>query len=123
MDRHVRSWIKRLERSAREGLESFELLDGSIYFFDRLETSKELFVHACDLQLGDASEAKWPEPPEVLRKRYVKPATRRQSSSVSSPKTLRAFVDPAALFDTAALVNERRLVPIPYEPPEDLSEP
>ena len=33
------------------------------------------------------------------------------------------FVDPTALFDTDALFNERRLVPITYEPPEDLSEP
>lgn len=34
----------------------------------------------------------------------------------------RALVDPTALFDTDALVNERRLVPISYVPSEDLSE-
>jgi hypothetical protein len=40
----LRGWIKRLERRAREDLESFELLDGSIYYYDRLETYKELFL-------------------------------------------------------------------------------
>jgi len=35
----------------------------------------------------------------------------------------RAFVNPAEVFDTDALVNERRLLPISYEPPGDLSEP
>jgi hypothetical protein len=30
------------------------------------------------------------------------------------------FVQPSELFDTRALVNERRLVPIHHAPPEDL---
>jgi len=34
----LRAAIKRLERRASEDLESFELLDGSIYYYDRLET-------------------------------------------------------------------------------------
>jgi hypothetical protein len=117
----VRSWIKRLERSAREGLESFELLDGTRYCCDRLETYKELFLHAYDVQLGDAH--KWPEPPEVYRKicEARDPAAVLERFKPENPQS--AFVDPAALFDTDALVNERRLVPISYEPPEDLSEP
>jgi hypothetical protein len=35
----------------------------------------------------------------------------------------RAFVNVAELFDTDVLVHERRLVVLPVEPPEDLSEP
>ena len=62
----LRNRIKRLERDASEDLASFELLDGSTYYFDRLETYKELFLHAYDVQLGDAD--KWPEPPEIYRK-------------------------------------------------------
>jgi hypothetical protein len=62
----LRGAIERLERRAREDLESFELLDGSTYYYDRLETYKELFLHAYDVQLGDAD--KWPEPPEIYRK-------------------------------------------------------
>jgi hypothetical protein len=116
----LRGWLKRLERGARENLESFELLDGSTYYFDRLETSKELFLHAYDLQLGRGE--KWAEPPEVYRKicEARDPAAAIERLKHESPQG--AFVDPAALYDTDALVRERRLVPICMEPPEDLSE-
>ncbi len=30
----LRGWLKRLEHAARDDLESFELLDGSRYYFD-----------------------------------------------------------------------------------------
>jgi hypothetical protein len=119
MDRLVRSWIRRLERDARGHLESFELLDGSTYFFDRLETYGELFVHACDLQLG---RGEWPEPPELYRKmceaRY--PAAVLERFRPEEPK--RAFVNVAELYDMDVLVNERRLVPTYHPPVEDLSE-
>jgi hypothetical protein len=116
----LRRWMKRLERDASEDLESFELLDGSTYYYDRLETYEELFLHAYDVQLGDAD--KWAEPPEVYRKicEARDPAAVLERFKPENPQS--AFVDPAALFDTEALVNERRLVPISYEPPEDLSE-
>jgi hypothetical protein len=117
----MRSWIRRLERDAREHLESFELLDGSTYYYDRLETYKELFLHAYDVQLGDAH--KWPEPPEIYRKMCdaKDPAAVLERFRPENPQS--AFVDPGAVFDTDALVDERRLVPISYEPPEDLSGP
>jgi hypothetical protein len=50
----LRGWLKRLERGAREDLESFELLDGTTYYFDRLETYKELFLHAYDCNWAGA---------------------------------------------------------------------
>jgi hypothetical protein len=34
----LRNWLRRLERDARGDLESFELLDGSTYFYDSLQT-------------------------------------------------------------------------------------
>ena len=116
----LRSWMKRLERHASEDLARFELLDGSIYYYDRLETHMELFLHAYDVQLGDAD--KWPEPPEVYRKMCEAkvPAAVLERFIPDDPQ--RAFANPAELYDTDALVNERRLVPISYEPPEDLSE-
>src|SRR5215211_3964063 len=120
MDRPVRSWIRRLERDARGHLESFELLDGSIYYYDRMETYKELFLHAYDVQLGDAD--KWPEPPEVYRKmcEAKDPAAVLERLKPEDPG--RAFVDVTQIYDTGVLVNERRLVPLPYPPVEDLSE-
>jgi hypothetical protein len=115
----LRGWMKRLERGAREDLESFELLDGSTYYYDRLEIHKELFLHAYDVQLGDAE--KWPEPPEVYRKmcKARDPATALEQLRPEDPE--RAFVNPAELYDTDVLVRERRLVPHFEEPVEDLS--
>jgi hypothetical protein len=116
-----RGWLKRLERAASEDLESFELLDGSTYYYDWLETYRELFLHAYDLHLGMGD--KWPEPPEVYRKmcEAKDPAAVLERFKPEDPK--RAFVNVAELFDTDALVNERRLVLLlAVEPPEDLSE-
>jgi len=120
MECPMRSWIRRLERDARGHLESFELIDGAVYHYDPLETLEELFMHAYDVQLGDAD--KWPEPPLVYRMicEARDPAAVLERFRPENPQG--AFVDPAALFDTNALVTERRLVPISYEPPEDLSE-
>jgi len=117
----MRSWIRRLERDARGHLESFELLDGSIYYYNRLETSKELFMHAYDVQLGDAD--KWPEPPEVYRMmcEAKDPAEVLERFTPEDPE--RAFVDVTQIYDSDALVRERRLVPLTHEPVEDLSEP
>jgi hypothetical protein len=62
----LRTLLRNLKRDARGELESFVLEDGSRYYYDRQETHKELFLHAYDVQLGDAD--KWPEPPEIYRK-------------------------------------------------------
>ena len=119
----MRSWIRRLERAASEDLESFELLDGSTYYYHRLETYEELFMHAYDVQLGEAD--KWPEPPEVYRKMCEArdPAAVLERFRPEDPG--RAFVNLAELYDTDALVRERRLVPLTHasEATEDLSEP
>jgi hypothetical protein len=116
----LRRWMKRLERDAREDLESFELLDGSTYYYDRLETYEELFLHAYDVQLGDAD--KWAEPPEVYRRMCEArdPAAVLERFKPEDPQ--RAFVDVTQIYDTDVLVRERRLVPLTHTPPEDLSE-
>jgi hypothetical protein len=115
----LRGWMKRLERGAREDLESFELLDGTTYYYDQLETYKELFLHACDAQLGDSD--KWAEPPEVYRKmgEARDPAAVLKRFKPEDPQ--RVFVNPAELYDADVLVRERRLVSLYVEPPEDLS--
>jgi hypothetical protein len=115
----LRGWIKRLERRAREDLESFELTDGSIYYYDRLETYKELFLHACDLQLG---KGEWPEPPEVYRKMCEARDVDEELERFKPEDPERAFVDVTQIYDTDVLVRERRLVPLFHAPPEELSE-
>jgi hypothetical protein len=115
----LRGWLKRLERGASEDLESFELLDGSTYYYDRLETYKELFLHACDLQLG---KGEWPEPPEVYRKMCESRDVAEVLERFKPEDPERAFVNLAELYDTDVLINERRLAPLYHAPVKDLSE-
>ena len=119
MERPMRSWIRRLERDARGHLESFELLNGSTFYYDRLETYGELFVHACDLQLG---RGEWPKPPELYRKMCEARDPAAVLEQFRPEELERAFVNVAELYDTDVLVYERHLVPIYHPEVEDLSE-
>jgi hypothetical protein len=116
----LRGWLKRLERGASEDLASFELLDGSTYHYDPLETYKELFLHAYDVQLGDAD--KWPEPPEIYRRICEAKDPAAALERLRPESSQGAFVNFAELYDTDVLVRERRLVPLTHTPVEDLSE-
>jgi hypothetical protein len=62
----LRNWIKRLERAASEDLESFELLDGTRYFYN--PTSAECFLHsmAC-MRVQGEGKTTFPEPPETVK--------------------------------------------------------
>lgn len=112
----MRGWIQRLEHAARGDLASFQLLDGSRYYFEPLEVHKTLFLHTYYLQLGQSLE-----PPEILSKM----CEARDPAAVLAqfaPENESAFVNLADVYDLDALISERRLVPIPHEPAEDLSE-
>ena len=100
----LRGWIKRLERDARGGLGSFELLDGSRCYFDPL--SGELFLHWCDcIRAGNPLD--WPEPPEIVRKLCeAKDVRRALDEVVEGGGAFSTFV-----YDTEVLINERRLEP------------
>jgi hypothetical protein len=116
----LRTLLKNLKRDARGELESFELEDGSTYYYDRLETYRELFLHACDVQLGDAD--KWPEPPEIYRMLCKAKGPAAVLERLRPENSQGAFVNPAEIYDTDVLVRERRLVPLPHTAVEDLSE-
>jgi hypothetical protein len=114
----LKDQLRRLKRDARGDLESFVLLDGSRYYYDKTEADKQLFLHAYYLHLGGQ-----PEPPEVLTK-----LCQARNPAAVLPRFLperpeQAFMDLSACYDTNALVEDRRLVPFEGEPPEDLSEP
>jgi hypothetical protein len=114
----LRGWVKKLEHAARGELESFELLDGSRYYYDPAETNKELFLHAYDVYMGITSPT-----PEIYHKICAAKNPEAALNKIAAERPSE-FIDPAALYDYEALVHERRLVPIiaPLEPPEDLSE-
>jgi hypothetical protein len=49
-----RGWVKRIERAAKDELESFEVLDGSRYYYDPIEAAKELFLFGIDCYKSDS---------------------------------------------------------------------
>ncbi len=124
--------MNRLERAALGEVESFELLDGSRYYFD--PTSWDLFMHW--IECGRAGNTRnWPEPPEVVRKLTEAKDVARAIEMV------RGGGWNALVYDEETLIRERRLKPRPlvsrYDPqagkhvpidpcgvdgPEDLSE-
>jgi hypothetical protein len=114
----LRDQLRRLKRDARGDLESFVLLDGSRYYYDKSEVDKQLFIHTYYLQIG-----RRPEPPEVLTKicQARNPAAVLERFRPERPE--QAFVDLAACYDIDALVKDRSLVPYEVDPPQDLSEP
>lgn len=115
----LRALVARLRRDAKGEFESFSLQDGSSYYYDRQEVDAQIFQYGYDMGLGDAD--KWPEPPLIFQKivEGKDPASALERFKPEDPA--RAFVNPAELFDMDALVNERRLVPVLHEAPEDLS--
>jgi len=60
----LRSWLKRLDRTARGSFASFELLDGTRFYYN--PRSLDLFLHFCDC-ITAGNPDKWPEPPEAVR--------------------------------------------------------
>jgi hypothetical protein len=99
----LRSWVKRVEHAARGDLASFELLDGSRYYFD--PASWVLFMHWYEC-LGERSAHNWPEPPEVIRKVCEAKYPQVALDAVMGQATWGTLV-----YDPEILVNERRLEP------------
>jgi hypothetical protein len=109
----LRDKMRALERMAQDHVRSFELVDGSHYYYDLMEVYKEVFLHGIKC-LGAAEN--WPEPPEV----YVKMCEARDLAALLERLTSPEFVD--FPYEVEALLNERRLVPLPHGPVPDLSE-
>jgi hypothetical protein len=108
----LRNWIKRLERDARGELESFELLDGSRYYFD--PASADLFMHWCAcIRAGSAHN--WPEPPEIAQKLTEAKDVERAIEEVIGGGW------GCLVYDPEVLINERRLEPrglVTYRDPD-----
>ena len=118
----LRNWLKKLERDAGGEMESFQLRDGSFYYFP---TDAELYMFCYDcLEAGSAHN--WPEPPERLRM-VLEAQDPEAALEAIGGKTY----DDLFPFDPEILVTERRLEPRslvvgrdPHDQAiEDLSEP
>jgi hypothetical protein len=117
----LRGRLKRLERSARGELASFELLDGRLYYHN--PQTFELFMHWMEC-VGAGNPDKWPEPPAVVRK----------VTEAKDPETALESISGGAEwipYDLEALLTEREIRPrslvagrdVYDQDVEDLSEP
>jgi hypothetical protein len=118
MDMGVKDKLTRLERAARGEVESFELRDGSRFYFDYLQTARAMYLHSIKCHTADTVE-EWPAPLQI----HVKLLEARD------PATVLTHLDPpggpqfAPLpYDRDTLISERRLVPLFTGPVKDLSE-
>jgi hypothetical protein len=117
----LRARLERLERAARGTLVSFELLDGSRFYYN--PQTLELFLHWMEcLKAGNPD--KWPEPPEAVRK----------VTEAKDPEAALERISGGAKwlpYDPQALLRERVIRPrslvagrdVYDQEVEDLSEP
>lgn len=63
----LRDKVRALERMARGHVATFELRDGSRFYYDSGEVYKEVFLHGINCLKAD-SLSEWPEPLEVYLK-------------------------------------------------------
>jgi len=110
----VRSRLRRLARAARGHLASFELEDGSRFYWDR--QSGELFLHLCDC-LRHHHEPERPEPPEV-----VKALARAMDRRAAFAEVFGPYRDMLP-YDEQALVERGEIVPISLVVGRELGEP
>jgi hypothetical protein len=97
--------MRRLEAAARGQVESFELADGSRFYYE--PQSSELFLHTCEcLRAHDKPER--PEPPELV-KAIARARDRRAAYEqvTDGAGTFSAFP-----YDVEALVERGEIVPI-----------
>jgi hypothetical protein len=118
----LRRRLKRLERAARGNLASFELLDGTRFYYN--PQTLELFSHWYDC-LTAGNPDKWPEPPEAVRKVTKAKDPRAALESIRGGGTLDVIpYDPEALT-TERVIKPRSLVAgrdVYDQDVEDLSE-
>jgi hypothetical protein len=112
----LRDKLRRLERAAEGKLKSFELADGSRFYFD--PESAEMFLHTCEcLRQHDKPER--PEPPElvkaVARSRHRRAAYREATEGAGE---FGRFP-----YDTEALVERGEIVPVSLMVGRELGEP
>lgn len=63
----LKAKLGKLQKAMRGNLESFELRDGSRYYFDPEEASKETFRYFADCMDADWKREPRGEPPELLK--------------------------------------------------------
>jgi hypothetical protein len=112
----LRSWLRRLERRSKAGLESFALTDGSRYYYDPIQAYVEFALFTYNLIGGEE-----PEVPEAYRKLEKAADIRAALEGLRPPRTELALATPEETFDIEHLLEHRELLVRPHEPAQDLS--
>jgi hypothetical protein len=99
----LRDKLRRFEQAMSGHLASFELEDGSRFYYD--PTSGERFLFWCECLCADSAH-EWPEPPEVYKKLTEAKYPERALDEIGGGGSFSTFV-----YDPEVLVNERRLEP------------
>jgi hypothetical protein len=102
----LRELIRRLKRAAEGEVESFELRDGSRFYYDRLETAKAMYLHSIKCHTADTLE-EWPAPLQI----HVKILEAKDPAAVLASLDQPGEPQFAPLpYDRDTLISERRLV-------------
>ena len=101
----LRDRLRRLEKNAQGKLSSFELADGSRYFYEPEKVFPELFGHGARCLTADYKGEPRPEPPEIL-KAIVRARDRRRVAE--------RLYTPFTAYDLDALVERGEFTPRSY---------
>jgi hypothetical protein len=102
----LRDRLRRLEKTMRGRLSSFELADGTHYYFEPEKVWSELFLHGSDCLEADYKSEPRPDPPPILK------AVARAKDRRSAIERLYApGTHPFAAYDPEALVERGEFVP------------
>jgi len=113
----LRGKLRKLEKSLRGDLSSFELADGTRYYYDPQAAFSQAFLFFSDSMKADHNGSPRPDPPEILR--AVAGARNREDAL---ERALGGFAHILPV-DRDALVERGELVSRPLVVGQDLGEP
>ena len=102
----LRNLLRRLEKSAEGQADSFELADGTRFWYDPSEVFIEVFAHGSESLKADYRDEDRPEPPEILQA-LTKAKVRESAVWKLYPKGSSPFL----VYDVDILVERGELVP------------
>jgi hypothetical protein len=111
----LRDKMRRLEDATRGKLDSFELADGSRFYYD--PTSPEMYMHPCDCLMAHDNPER-PEPPEL-----VKALARAKDRHAAFYRVFDGWNAELFPYDVEALLERGEIVPISLVVGYELGEP
>ena len=101
--------LDKLQKAMRGNLESFELTDGSRYFYEPEEVGPMLFMHGSNCLTADYRSEPRPDPPEILRA-----IARAKDRRAAVEKLYARGTYPFMAYDLEALVERGEFVPASF---------